>query len=177
MDKSQDFSFLLAFVNLKEMKIISKTVEETSCLAIKFLLSLESRRSEVDPNKSRGIILLLEGDLGSGKTTFTQALACELGIKNQVTSPTFVLMKSYKISTSAIEKFGLSVKNLVHFDAYRLNSGVDLLSLGWTELVANPDNLIVLEWPEKVADLFTGVENKINFKFIDEETREIEPNF
>ncbi|HRZ30641.1 MAG TPA: tRNA (adenosine(37)-N6)-threonylcarbamoyltransferase complex ATPase subunit type 1 TsaE, partial [Candidatus Paceibacterota bacterium] len=61
----------------------------------------------------------------------------------------------------------------IHIDAYRLNSGQDLLNLGWSELVSNPTNLILLEWPEKVADLFTGRETKINFKFIDEKTREM----
>lgn len=156
------------------MKILSKSIKETSNFAFKVLLSLGFPGSKAGLTRKRATVLLLEGDLGSGKTTFTQALARELGIENYVTSPTFVLMKSYKIPTSATERFNLSVKNLVHLDAYRLNSGVDLLNLGWTELVANHDNLIVLEWPEKVADLFSATEPKINFKFIDEKTRELE---
>ncbi len=159
------------------METLSKSIEETSNFATKILLSLGAQSSEAHLVRNGAVVLLLEGDLGSGKTTFTQALARELGVKNYVTSPTFVLMKSYKISPSATEKFHLSVKNLVHIDAYRLNSGADLLNLGWAELVANPDNLIVVEWPEKVADLFTRAEHKINFKFIDEKTREIDSSF
>lgn len=152
------------------MIINSKSLEATACVATSYLKKLKPRGSQAS-------ILLLEGDLGSGKTTFTQALARELGIKNQVTSPTFVLMKNYKISPSATKRLHLLVKNLVHIDAYRLASGADLLNLGWAELVTNPNNLIVLEWPEKVADLFTGVEDKINFKFLDEETRELKTSF
>ena len=83
-------------------------------------------------------------------------------------------MKSYKISTEATERFHLSVKNLVHIDAYRLTKGEDLKNLGWDELSSNSDNLIVVEWPELVADLWDGSEHKIKFKFIDEGTREIE---
>lgn len=145
---------------MKETKIISKSLEDTTNIAH---LWLESLKAE----DKKATILLLEGDLGSGKTTFTQALARELGVKNYLTSPTFVLMKKYKVSHPVF-------KNLIHIDSYRLNSGADLLNLGWAELVANPDNLIVLEWPEKVADLFDGSEHKIKFKFIDEQTREIE---
>jgi len=148
------------------MKIISKNLEETSRVALTILKNLK-------PKANRATVLLLEGDLGSGKTTFAQALSRELGIKNYITSPTFVLMKSYKIPAFTTERFHLSVKNFIHIDAYRLNSGQDLLALGWGDIVANPENLIVLEWPERVAGLFTGEESKINFKFIDEQTREI----
>lgn len=151
---------------MTEKKIISKSLEETANFALVVLKNLKS-------NNNQAIVLLLEGDLGSGKTTFTQALARELGVKNYLSSPTFVLMKSYKIPIKTTERQSLSVKNLIHIDAYRLNSGADLLNLGWVELVANPSNLIVLEWPEKVSDLFVGSEYKIKFKFIDENTREI----
>lgn len=141
------------------MKVISKSLSETQKIARDFLANLKAK-------SSKATILLLKGDLGSGKTAFAQALARELGIKNHLTSPTFVLMKKYKINNNFF-------KNLIHIDAYRLNSGQDLLNLGWVELASDPNNLIVLEWPECVADLFTGAEQQINFKFIDEKTREI----
>ena len=159
------FLFVLFFVTLKVMKVISKSLANTAGVTSTILKNLK-------PKKDGATVLLLKGDLGSGKTTFVQALARQLGVKNYITSPTFVLMKSYKIPVLTTERKGLSVKNLVHIDAYRLNSGQDLLSLGWEELVSNPNNLIVLEWPEKVVDLFVGTEQQINFKFIDENTRE-----
>ena len=149
------------------MKIISKSLDETKQFTQTFLADLKPAcAGRPKTSKLKATVLLLEGDLGSGKTTFTQFLAQELGVKNYITSPTFVLMKRYKINY-------LDFKQLIHIDAYRLNSGQDLLNLGWSELVSNPANLIVVEWPEKVADLFTGEEVKINFKFVDEKTREM----
>ena len=141
------------------MKIISKSLDDTKKAARLVLSKLKLK-------SSTATTLFLEGDLGSGKTTFTQALAKELGVKNHLTSPTFVLIKSYQTNNPIFKK-------LIHIDAYRLNQGQDLLNLGWSELTVNPDNLIVLEWPERVTDIFTGTEYKINFKFIDEKTREI----
>lgn len=79
-------------------------------------------------------------------------------------------MKSY-VTRGASAKW---VKRLIHIDAYRLSKGQDLKNLGWDKLVTNPDNLIVVEWPEQVADLWTGAEQKLKFKFIDDQTREIE---
>ena len=169
--------------------MISKSLEETQKFAQDFLMKLNAGvKSHLAPTSPRlrgastrdttshqqkATVLLLQGDLGSGKTTFTQALARELGVKNQLTSPTFVLMKSYEISPTATERFHLSVKNLVHIDAYRLTSGADLRNLGWDDLVNDPNNLIIVEWPELVADLWDGSEFKINFKFVDDQTREI----
>ena len=145
------------------MKIISKNLEDTQKFAGEVLVKLAS-------HKPQATVLLLEGDLGSGKTTFTQALARELGIKDNLTSPTFVLMKKYNLARPSLAEF----KKLVHIDAYRLNSGQDLLSLGWEDLISDPDNLIIVEWPEQTADLWDGLEFKINFKFIDENARQID---
>ena len=162
------------------MKFVSKSLKDTQKFAEEFLKRLGTfAKSDLvtqstTSQKLKACVVLLQGDLGSGKTTFTQALARALGIKENLTSPTFVLMKSYKISKETTQRLNLSVKNLVHIDAYRLTSGQDLKNLGWDELVANPDNLIVVEWPEQVADLWTGTEQKLKFKFIDEQTREIQ---
>lgn len=142
------------------MKIISKSLADTAGVASNVLINFK-------PQKNGATIFLLKGDLGSGKTTFVQALARELGVKSHVTSPTFVLMKKYKINYN-------NFKQLIHIDAYRLSSGQDLLGLGWGDIVSEPENLIVVEWPERVADLFVGTEQQINFKFVDEDTREIQ---
>ncbi len=88
-------------------------------------------------------VVTLSGDLGAGKTTLTQAIARELGITENIISPTFVIMKRYE----------LHKKNLIHIDAYRLESADELLKLGWAELIADPKNLILIEWPEKVAEI------------------------
>ena len=73
-----------------------------------------------------GEVLALSGDLGAGKTTFTQYLAKALGVKGNVNSPTFVLMKIYETKKKPI-------RHLVHLDVYRLNSGDDLITLGLDE--------------------------------------------
>jgi len=97
--------------------------------------------------KDGATLVTLSGDLGAGKTAFTKAIAHALGIEETVTSPTFVLEKIYKLG-GPTPKF----KNLIHIDAYRLEAGSDLGALGFDELMQNAGNLIMLEWPEKVAD-------------------------
>ena len=111
--------------------------------------------------------MALSGELGSGKTTFVQCAARTLGVKENITSPTFVLIKSYKLQVA-------SYKNLYHIDAYRLESGAELAKLGFEEIVANPDNLIFLEWPERVSEVLPANFLTIKFAFIGEATRAIE---
>jgi tRNA threonylcarbamoyladenosine biosynthesis protein TsaE len=97
--------------------------------------------------RTRGATLVtLSGELGAGKTAFTKAIAIACGVKETVTSPTFVLEKIYTLPPSA------QFKRLVHIDAYRLEEGDSLHTLDFVTLMQDPSNLIVLEWPEKVGD-------------------------
>lgn len=91
---------------------------------------------------SGAAIIALTGELGAGKTTFTQALAQALGVTETVTSPTFVVMKRYPIQS---ERF----YSLVHVDLYRVDDISELAPLRFTEEIQNPKNLIVVEWPER----------------------------
>lgn len=136
---------------------ISKSLEETAELARKFLTSLTLG--------TRARVVGLSGDLGSGKTTFVQNLARALGAGDNITSPTFVIEKIYKLT-------GQKFARLVHVDAYRLENGEELSRLGFAELLADRNNLIVIEWVERVVDILPEYQ-KVNFKFIDENTREI----
>ena len=140
-------------------------MEETQAAARNFLKEISERKS------GKAIVVGLFGDLGAGKTTFTQALARELGIAEFVTSPTFVIMKAYPISQSTI--YNLQSTNLVHIDAYRLDSGRELAALNFNDLLDSPQNLILIEWPERVADILPADMLKINFNFISENEREI----
>ena len=117
----------------------------------------------------KACVVGLSGDLGSGKTTFTQMAAKELGVIETVTSPTFVIEKIYPLDKLGAGKF----KKLIHIDAYRLESGKELLSLGWQEIISDPKNLILIEWPERVADILPKDMKKLSFKFVDEERREV----
>ena len=112
-------------------------------------------------------VLALHGDLGAGKTTFTQCVARELGVVETVTSPTFVIMKSYATTDSRF-------KTLVHIDAYRLKASHELEILGWARLIDDPHTLICLEWPERIADILPIDAIHITFTFVDEEHRAIE---
>ena len=99
------------------------------------------------PAAGGATLITLSGELGAGKTAFTKAVAKTLGVEDIVNSPTFVLEKIYKLGSST-SKF----VRLIHIDAYRLEKGSDLAPLGFDELMQDTENLILLEWPEKVAD-------------------------
>ena len=112
----------------------------------------------------RATVILLKGDLGAGKTTFTQHLARELGVEETVVSPTFVLVKKYQTKHPHFKK-------LVHIDAYRLHSADELLLLGWEEWSGDADSLIIVEWPSQVNALWQGDEVELSFAVEDENTR------
>jgi tRNA threonylcarbamoyladenosine biosynthesis protein TsaE len=117
----------------------SATSDELRAIAAEFLARLV-------PKEDGATLVTLSGDLGAGKTTFTQALARELGVEETVASPTFVIEKVYRLK-------GQRWQRLIHIDAYRLRFAKELRVLGWEQLLADPGDLIVLEWPEKVPEL------------------------
>lgn len=107
-----------------------------------------------EENHFQSILLALKGDLGAGKTTFTKKLAAELGIKENLTSPTFTILKRYEIQENPEAHEGSApFKHLIHIDAYRLATGNELEKLGFKKLLTEPGNLICLEWPEIVEDI------------------------
>ena len=102
--------------------------------------------SELSRQLTGGEVLALVGQLGAGKTVFCQAVARALGVKATVASPTFVLMKVYRIR-------GRKIKNFVHIDAYRLNSGADLAAIGAVDYLGRPDTVVAIEWADKVKNI------------------------
>jgi len=120
----------------------------------------------LSPVSNRATIVGLYGDLGSGKTTFVQAVARALGVSETVNSPTFLIWKRFKI-------YDLRFKHLIHCDSYRLKSGEELKRLRFDELLADPANLILIEWADKVADILPKDHHKLFFEFIDDKTRKI----
>ncbi len=113
----------------------------------------------------RAFVVGLSGDLGAGKTTFVQVLAKELGVHETITSPTFVIQKTYPLKQ---QKFA----RLVHIDAYRLTNTDELEALGFRALRDDPGNLIVVEWPERVSEIL-GEDERITFVWVDETTRTV----
>jgi tRNA threonylcarbamoyladenosine biosynthesis protein TsaE len=86
-------------------------------------------------------------DLGAGKTALTKALARALHITDSVTSPTFVIMKSYPVSGHPF------LTTLTHIDSYRIDSDDEMRVLGFGELLKDPTRLIVIEWPERIEGI------------------------
>lgn len=123
---------------------------------ISSLADLESTTTSILENLSGHNVLALHGDLGAGKTTFVQTLAKQLGVTETVTSPTFVIMKSYETTN---DKW----KRLVHVDAYRLETAEELAVLGFADEVNSHDTLICVEWAEKVKELLP--ENTLHLYF------------
>ena len=94
--------------------------------------------------KSKGRIFALVGDLGAGKTTFVQAFLKALGVKGRVMSPTFVIMRSYKLKDG---------RKAYHLDGYRIKKDKEFIDLGFKELIKDPKNIILIEWADRVKKL------------------------
>jgi len=128
------------------------SVEETWALAKEFA-------KELLP----GTVVCLEGDLGAGKTTFTQGLAAALGVPGRVTSPTFCIVQ---------EHAGADVL-LVHMDLYRLHGEDDALAIGWEDYLAR-GAILVVEWPERAGSLIPDTARRIVFRHLcGEENRSV----
>lgn len=133
--------------------------------------------------ETKAVVIGLCGELGSGKTTFVKGTAKAFGLEQTVTSPTFVIEKIYPIRTDDRLKRSTSngagklkntrFKYLIHIDAYRLESGNELLTLGWDTISKDPENIIVIEWPENVKEILPENMIKIEFKIVGEEERKI----
>ena len=117
------------------VKYVSASEKETFNFAKKFAKNLKGRE-----------IIGLVGDLGAGKTVFAKGLAAGLGIKQKITSPTFVLMRIYPVNKKRI-------KNFVHIDAYRLKTAADLETIGAKEYFSDPSSIVLIEWADKVKKI------------------------
>lgn len=139
------------------VEILSKSEAQTKKVAkllAEEIFSPTSRRT-----KNRAWVIGLEGELGSGKTRFVQGFAKGFGIRQRLTSPTFVLMKKYK--------------NLYHIDCYRLNKPKELLDLDFKEIISNPKNIVLIEWAEKVHSILPRDTIWVRFEIVSEKERKI----
>ncbi len=123
------------------MQKITTSEQNTKRFAAETIAKLEGLE-----HKKGAFVIALEGDLGAGKTTFVKGVAEELGVKHSVTSPTFLIMRSYKTKNETWPV-------LVHIDAYRIEDPEELRSLGFDDLKKDPKKLILVEWADKVAPL------------------------
>lgn len=114
----------------------------------------------------RSIFVSLSGNLGAGKTTFSKEIATKLGIGDNVTSPTFVIQKTYQTVDTEIKQF-------IHLDAYRLEESKELSNIGFDKTLVQPKTLIFLEWPEKVPEYALKSDLKIEFSVVSEDKRKV----
>ena len=139
----------------------TKSAEETKKVAA----DLARKIIKAKPQR-QACVIALEGELGAGKTTFIQGFAKALKIKQKITSPTFVLIKSYKLPA-------ITYKLLYHIDAFRLKDWHDLVSLGIKEIFANPQNIILIEWAERVKSILPKKRINIHIDHISKNERKI----
>ncbi len=126
-----------------------QSVEETWALARQLAGTLKP-----------GDVVCLEGDLGAGKTTFTQGLAAALGVSGRVISPTFCIVQEHRSPTTL----------LVHMDLYRLTSEDDVLAIGWEDYLAD-GAILVVEWPERAGSLIPPEAYHITFRHAGDDAR------
>jgi tRNA threonylcarbamoyladenosine biosynthesis protein TsaE len=165
-------------------KYVSKSIEETQKIAHEWVGEILSVRNSaiiqdknnVGDNKNTGAFIVgLSGHLGAGKTAFVKCVAKELGIKQDITSPTYVIMKIYDIDYDFLVKnfslngsAGILWRKLVHIDAYRLEKPEELQAIDWESIVEDKDNLIMIEWPENVDIVEEELSQKISFDIQDD---------
>ena len=122
-----------------------------------------------------GEVILLEGKLGAGKTVFVRGLAKGLGIRGRITSPTFVLMRVYRVDSrqSLVDSQLLrrrslttndlrltTIRYLVHVDAYRVHDPNELEGIGLLEWIGRPDAVVIVEWGRRIAALVHGLHER-----------------
>jgi len=133
---------------------------------------LKNRKEKINSGGlSVATVLVLKGDLGSGKTAFTKFIGELLGVTEEITSPTFAIEKRYRVSVENKENY--DIDTLIHIDAFRLESGKEILAINFEETLKDPKNLICFEWPEMVSDISILPQDApiIEFEFVDENTR------
>jgi tRNA threonylcarbamoyladenosine biosynthesis protein TsaE len=140
------------------VKYKTKSEDETKVLAENLASTLLKK-----PNTGKhALVLALRGDLGSGKTTFAQGFALGLGVKEKITSPTFVILKKFKIPNYKLSTIYYQL--FYHIDAYRLKNEKDAMVLGLKEILSCPTNIVLIEWPDRIKNILPPMGVRVNFK-------------
>ena len=133
-----------------EEYIISKGENET--IKLGKYIAKEAKSSQ---------LILLQGELGSGKTRLVKGMAKALNLKDDVSSPTYNLVNEYRGDIA-----------LYHFDLYRLDNEMDLINIGFEDYLYR-EGIIVIEWPELAFDFINEDFLLLKFEFISEKERKI----
>ncbi len=144
-----------------KFKYLSKSPSKTKKLG-----EILAKKIAKIKNLSKAQALGLEGDLGGGKTTFLQGFAKGLGIKEKITSPTFVIMKKFHVPCPKLQVF-------YHVDCYRIQKPKEILNLGFKEIISNPRNIVAIEWADKIKKILPKNTTWLKFEFIGKNKRKI----
>jgi len=178
-----------------DLKIVS-----TSSVQTKELAKLLAKKILKTGSKEQAVVLALVGDLGSGKTTFVQGFARGLNIRKRILSPTYLIMRRFQIPSFAGKTKDLSnqragkpktssqfkglnpenrfkkrvcFKHFFHLDCYRLKDPKELVQLGFADITKDPQNIVVIEWAERVEKILPKDRITLKFKFLNQVKREI----
>lgn len=154
-------------------KYITRNAKQTKIIGEKFAKNI--LKSGV---KKSAVVLFLQGDLGAGKTTFAQGFARGLGIKEKITSPTFVIIKKFRISkkiniSHSLRSQEVCYRYFYHFDCYRLNKSKEILDLGFEEIISDSQNIVAVEWPERISKILPRKIIKIKFNHLGKNQRRL----
>jgi tRNA threonylcarbamoyladenosine biosynthesis protein TsaE len=142
-------------------QLVITNMSDWDSLAVRVIALLKTRSAA-----SEAQVVVLSGDLGAGKTTFVQAIARALGVKEMVQSPTFTVAKWYQTTHEQLS-------SLIHMDAYRLEDIAELKPLRFGEWLTTPHTLICIEWGERIKEALPKVVVHITLTQVGETAREV----
>ena len=147
------------------MEFITNSPRQTKKLGRQFAEKILKRKLG-----EKAFVIGLLGDLGGGKTAFLQGFAKGLGIKEKITSPTFVIMKKFGIKNPNFKIF-------CHIDCYRTKKAAEISDLGFKEIISSNRNIVAVEWADKIKKILPDDAAILKFEFINEKTRKIIADF
>jgi len=143
-----------------QKKIFSRSSRETKKIAAQLAKKILKEKNQFG---HRAKVIALVGELGAGKTTFVQGFAKALGIRQRITSPTFLIFRKYKIPLNQLTKNQLL--NFYHVDLYRVHSVKELKVLNFKNILHSPLNIVLIEWAEKIKKSLPSNTIWINFEY------------
>lgn len=151
------------------MKVVTNSAKETKRVAEELVKKLISAYKSASGTASKSaLVVALEGELGAGKTTFIKGFSRALGVREKILSPTFVIIHRHRIRNQESR-----IRNLYHIDCYRLKSEKDLLKLGVKKIFANPENIVLIEWADRVKKIIPKNAVWVHFSHLEKSTRRI----
>lgn len=147
-----------------KIKVISEGPEETQKIAS---LLINTVLKQKNLKRKQALVISLEGNLGSGKTEFLKGIAKGIKLKEKIFSPTFLIMKRFTLKHKPF-------KFLWHLDCYRLKKISEIKELDFTEIIKNPQNIIFIEWGDKIKKILPKSHWTIKFQIKSEKERLLE---